>query len=369
MDDLFSHLIGNQRIKSHLTNALHKRAYGQSLCFQGREGIGKSLFAKAFAKGVFSSDIPGFSARHPAHSYTHPDLVELKPAGKIGQHPIEAVRRFCEEVFIAPFEAQHKVFIVHDAERMLPTSANALLKTLEEPPAGVIIILLTESLQSLLPTIRSRLQTLYFEPVDNKDISLFLQKSHSLSAEEADKISLESFGSVGRALIRHRGERDLSEDLIRFLMKGRKSYVELKQFINELDGRLSLKRKEAEEAFLKTMSDAYREGDLSAKQRQEMEKQAEGLSTVEFLRESKGILLALLYFFRDLHVIYHGGQESFLAYRENACKLFDLATAKEPIPIEKVEAAVAESMTALERSTPLAACLENLFLKLKLVRF
>ncbi|CRX39514.1 ATP-binding protein [Estrella lausannensis] len=369
MDDLFSHLIGNQRIKSNLTNALHKGAFGQSLCFQGKEGIGKSLFARAFAKGIFSSDIPGFLARHPTVAYTHPDLVELKPAGKIGQHPIESVRRFCEEVYIAPYEAQHKVFIIHDAERMLPTSANALLKTLEEPPAGVIIILLTESLQSLLPTIRSRLQTLYFESVDKEEISVFLQQSHGLSREEADKISLESFGSVGRALNLHRGERDLSEDLIRFLMKGRKSYVELKQFINELDGRHALKRKEAEEALLKALCETYREGDLSAKQRQEMEKQAEGMSAVESLRESKSILLSLLFFFRDLHVIYHGGQESFLAFRENACKLFDLATAKEPIPIEKVEAAVAESIIALERSTPLAACLENLFLKLKLVRF
>src|SRR5690606_1614862 len=135
------------------------------------------------------------------------------------------------------------------------------------------------------------------------------------------------------------------------------------------DAKRALKRKEAEEAFVKESCDGYREGELLTKQRQELEKQAAGGSAVESLRKSRAIIHSLLYFFRDLHVIYHGGQESFLAFRENACKLFDLATAKEPIPVEKVESAVAESMTALERSTPLAQCIENLFLKLKLVRF
>lgn len=369
MDDLFSHLIGNSRIKANLTASLKKKAFGQSLCFQGREGIGKSLFAKAFAKGVLAQDIPDFLSRHPNPTFTHPDLIELKPAGKVGQHPIEAVRRFCDEVFIAPFEARHKVFIVHEAERMLPASANALLKTLEEPPAGVIIILLTEYSQALLPTIRSRLRTLYFEPVSAEEMAQFLKSRQGLKAEDAERIAFESLGSVEIALRIGQAEKEPSRDLVEFLMKGRKGYIEFKQFLSELDAKVSKRKKESEDLSMQSQSRLYPQGEISAKQRQELEKHAEGQGAVDFMRESKGIILALLYFFRDLHVIYHGGQESFLTYRENACKLFDLATAKEPILIEKVEAAVSESLTALERSTPLAACLENLFLKLNLVSF
>ncbi len=85
-----------------------------------------------------------------------PDLRHLYPEGKSRRHPIEAIRTLIEEANLLPFESERKVFIIHEAERMLPSSSNALLKTLEEPPSFVTIILISAQPEALLPTVASR---------------------------------------------------------------------------------------------------------------------------------------------------------------------------------------------------------------------
>ncbi|MBF5058657.1 hypothetical protein [Candidatus Neptunochlamydia vexilliferae] len=85
-----------------------------------------------------------------------PDLRHLYPEGKSRRHPIEAIRTLIEEANLLPFESEHKVFIIHEADRMLPSSSNALLKILEEPPSFVTIILISAHPEALLPTITSR---------------------------------------------------------------------------------------------------------------------------------------------------------------------------------------------------------------------
>lgn len=88
----------------------------------------------------------------------HPDVHHCHLEGKSGMHSMESLRRLQEQAALVPLEAPKKIFVIHDAERMLPTSANALLKTLEEPPEKTVIILTSSSENSLLPTIRSRCQ-------------------------------------------------------------------------------------------------------------------------------------------------------------------------------------------------------------------
>jgi len=93
------------------------------------------------------------------------DLHLLKVEGKIGMHSVAAVRDLIEKANLSPFEASGKVFIVEDAERMLLPSANALLKTVEEPPPNTLIILVSHEPQKILATIRSRSQLVRFKPV------------------------------------------------------------------------------------------------------------------------------------------------------------------------------------------------------------
>lgn len=329
MTDFFAHINGNEGNKKKLLTALQKGTFGKALCFQGADSIALSHFAKAFARALLVKDVPALIEKD-IESFNHPDFIEMRPVGKLGLHAIEAVREFCDEVYIAPYEAKHKVMIIHEAERMLPSSANALLKTLEEPAQGVVIILLTSALEEILPTIRSRVQPLNFE------------------GESQDK-----------------EERAL--ELIEQLMAKRLSYVELKSYVNTLDTALKQKKETFEENASDRLKKPFKETDLTARQKGELEKQVDGLTALDSIREGRSFLLSILYFFRDLHVIYHGGQESFLVLRHLAPKMFDVATAKEPIALEKVEGAVKEALLALERSTPLSSCIENLFLKLSLV--
>lgn len=93
------------------------------------------------------------TGKHP-----HPDIHEYFPEGKTEMHPISTIRSLTSDVNLVPYSAPWKVFIIHDAERMLPTSSNALLKTLEEPSAHTCILLLSHHPEKLLPTILSRTQ-------------------------------------------------------------------------------------------------------------------------------------------------------------------------------------------------------------------
>jgi len=113
------------------------------------------LAAIDFAKKIFSNN-PKVEAGN------HPDVHLYRPEGKSATHSIDSIRSLTEQVYLAPFEAPWKIFIIHDAERMLPTSSNALLKTFEEPAKDTILILLSSASEQILPTIVSRCRKLFF---------------------------------------------------------------------------------------------------------------------------------------------------------------------------------------------------------------
>ncbi len=124
------------------------------LLFSGPKGSGKKECAELVAR-----DFLKLGEKEVA-----PDLHLYMPEGKTGMHSVQTMRRFIEEVTLQPFGAHGKVFIIADAERMLPSAANALLKTLEEPPEKTLIILLTVAKDRMLPTILSRCQEVRFCP-------------------------------------------------------------------------------------------------------------------------------------------------------------------------------------------------------------
>lgn len=99
-------------------------------------------------------------------SGNHPDLHFYVPEGKSGLHPMASIQKLIAEMAFPPFEASYKIFIIEDAEKMLPSSSNALLKTLEEPSEDTYLFLLSKHPDLLLPTILSRLQPLSFSRAD-----------------------------------------------------------------------------------------------------------------------------------------------------------------------------------------------------------
>jgi len=134
----FASLAGNEFAKTALLRMHALQRVPNTLLFFGPDGVGKGLFARAFASLLLNA----VESSKLSHG-NHPDLHIYQPEGKSGMHSIEAMRQLIDEVVLPPFEAPAKVFILHDAERMLPSSSNALLKTFEEPSDGTYIILLT----------------------------------------------------------------------------------------------------------------------------------------------------------------------------------------------------------------------------------
>lgn len=184
----FSHLLGNPIAKEQLRKLVEKKRVPGALLLAGPEGVGKSLFAKALAAELLSSI-----------KSQHPDLYMHAPTGKGGIHAIETIRELLAEVALPPFEAPAKVFILDDAERMLPSSAHALLKTLEEPPLACHFILVSSQPEQLLPTLLSRCATVSFFPVGDEEVQRFLTAHFSLSAEEMRRIILLAGGSLAKA--------------------------------------------------------------------------------------------------------------------------------------------------------------------------
>src|SRR6201989_3499412 len=154
------------RARVALTAAAEKGP-SHAYLFRGPRGAGKRAAARAFAAEIVadgSDDRDDARRRALLDPSPHPDLVWLAPRG--AQHMVEEVReRVIRASMYRPFEGEHRVFVIEAAEAMRDESQNALLKTLEEPPPFVHLILLTSEPNGVLQTIASRCQPVDFTPL------------------------------------------------------------------------------------------------------------------------------------------------------------------------------------------------------------
>src|SRR5438270_13191949 len=219
---MFSRLIGNEEVKSALRHLLTSGRMPGSLLFTGEEGIGKKLFALELAKAlncrnrvgveacdecsscrrIANSTFPPFSSPDDNKERLiwseHGDVAMVRPYKQIIR--VGPMRELEREANFRPFEGAARVFIVEDAEYMNDTAANALLKTLEEPPPTSHLILTTSNPTALLATIRSRCQTIRFAPIAADQVEKFLIEQKHLPAEDARLLARTAQGSIGRAL-------------------------------------------------------------------------------------------------------------------------------------------------------------------------
>ena len=199
----FESFIGNQKIKEHLYTALKSNRLPQAYIFYGPEGIGKAsmalLLAKALNCGSFNGDIcDKCSSCYKIEKRIHPDVQIFHPEGK--EISIEQMRYLSNQINLKPFEGKFKVYIIDPAEQMSIEAANALLKTLEEPPANSLIILITTHLSALLPTMRSRCQLLHVSTISIRELERILREKYQFKSKEALSLSHLSAGSLGRPL-------------------------------------------------------------------------------------------------------------------------------------------------------------------------
>lgn len=167
----FKDVVGQDYIVKTLKNAIKTDRIAHAYLFAGPRGTGKTTVAKIFAKAIncenFKDEPCGNCRPCLASKESDPDIIEMDAASN---NSVEDIRRILEEVSFAPLIGKYKVYII-DEVHMLSTSAfNALLKTLEEPPAHVIFILATTDPQKIIPTVLSRCQRYNFAKINRVDL-------------------------------------------------------------------------------------------------------------------------------------------------------------------------------------------------------
>ena len=196
---------GQERIVNALTRSLAADRVAHAYLFEGPEGCGRRTTALALIQVLFctqpvNGDACGncTSCRKLATG-NHPDLQFLSPLPDKRDISIEQVRELQQVLSLRPYEATRKACLIEPADRMNEKSANALLKTLEEPPGHAIIILLTTQADLLLATIRSRCQHLRFGPLQDQVIEELMRQNGIQPALAAELAPLAE-GSMERAL-------------------------------------------------------------------------------------------------------------------------------------------------------------------------
>src|SRR5262245_21182359 len=181
-------ILGHSECVEWFRRAIRRGRLSQAYVFAGPEVIGKRLFDRTLAQCLFcqkhaNSDLLNCdkcSACKQVRAGTHPDLHEVgRKPGKseltidvfLGPPENRGQEGLCYELSRLPMAADRKIAIVDDAGAMNDESANAFLKTLEEPQPKALIILLADNFEALLPTIRSRCQMVRFDPLSSADIA------------------------------------------------------------------------------------------------------------------------------------------------------------------------------------------------------
>ena len=212
----FSEIVGHEEIKAHLQEAIKKKNPFHAYIFDGDIGVGKETMAKTFAAGLQCQDDKGHEkpckeciACRQTESMSMPDVIWVTRAKT--DYGIDEIReQVIGTVDVRPYTGPFKVYIIPDAERLNEATQNALLKTLEEPPEYVVILLLTSNISELLPTIQSRCLTLEFHPLSTGTVEDFLITQCGTPDYIAKESAAFAQGNIGKA-IRY---ADASDDFV-----------------------------------------------------------------------------------------------------------------------------------------------------------
>lgn len=279
--EYFRDIIGQEAAVEHLQNAIRTGEVSHAYLLCGDKGSGKRLLAGVFAATLqceTRGEEDNSGGEQPVeeliercghcHSCAQvetgnqPDIITVTHEKKSSSDKrtdlsVDDIRRMVSDVPVKPYSSPYKIYILPDADRMTVQAQNALLKTLEEPPAYAVVILLATSVSPFLPTVLSRCVTLMLRPVPEEKVLRYLQSRSGISDERARILSRFAAGSIGRALELSESEafgelHDRTVDLLRGL-PGKTSY-DLIQFAKEVT-----KEKEDVQEFLTLARSWYRD--------------------------------------------------------------------------------------------------------------
>lgn len=201
----FEEVIGQEHITKTLQNQIENNRIGHAYLFCGTRGTGKTSCAKIFAKAI--------NCEQPVHgspclkcrtctelaNQNNIDILEIDAASN---NRVDEIREIREKVKYTPVIGKYKVYIIDEVHMLTESAFNALLKTLEEPPAHVVFILATTEPQKLPATILSRCMRFDFKMVDETEIACLIEKVFKSSNIEADNESIKLIARAGEGSVR-----------------------------------------------------------------------------------------------------------------------------------------------------------------------
>lgn len=193
---------GNTKNRSDLEKIVQSKNVLHSYLFIGREGIGKKEIAKEFVKKILcinsKEDECSCKSCTCFETNNHPDLQIINEESEIIK--IASIREFIKSVYEKPILSEKKIFIINDADKMTKEAQNSLLKTLEEPPEYIVIILIASNADMLLTTIKSRCTKIAFEKLTTKEIKEILTEKNIPIENIPEKMYNLFDGSIEKAI-------------------------------------------------------------------------------------------------------------------------------------------------------------------------
>ena len=213
---MFDKIIGNEEIQELLKQTIKSKRASHSYLFVGTEGIGKKQIAKEFAKALLCIEENKYCGKCKSciefDNNNNPDFILIEP--EESSIKIDQIREIQRKVVEKPIISRQKVYIIDDSDKMTPEAQNGLLKTLEEPPEYITIILVCSNDGNLLSTIKSRCTRIQFEPISNNEIKHYIEQQ---GQQISDNIVELSEGSIGKAI--HLNEKkEIYENIEKILL-------------------------------------------------------------------------------------------------------------------------------------------------------
>ena len=220
----FQKVVGHQEIITHLQNAISMNKVSHAYLFGGESGSGKKMMASLFAM-TLQCEKHGVEpcmecpSCKKAQSQNHPDIIYVKHE-KPNTISIDEIReQLINDVMIKPYSSPYKIYIIDEAQKLTLQAQNALLKTIEEPPAYAVFLLLTENAEMLLPTINSRCVMLKLRNIKDTLIRKYLMENLEIPDYKADMCTAFAQGNVGRAIMLANSEHfnEIREEAVQLL--------------------------------------------------------------------------------------------------------------------------------------------------------
>ncbi len=217
---MFENFHGNAKVAQTLFAMTQQERIPQTILLDGPEGVGKATLARRFAAAMvggadkieqddlsLEANAEAIAEREkwpadkrnedPLLFATHPDFLTFPPDGPLRQITIEQMRALKERAQFKPLHGARRVFLIDHIDRANEQAANSLLKTLEEPPEHLILLLAAENPYDLLPTIRSRVVSFHLSPLSNVEMRAFVVER---GLSDADRRIALAAGSPGLAV-------------------------------------------------------------------------------------------------------------------------------------------------------------------------